>query len=96
MYRINDQQAGLKQCKRIYSLQQFLPRQGVRMRQSWILTLSGKGWWQKQGTPQAHEATGTSWFKELGLYRLSLHITLQSIAPLKETAVSAAGGCTVV
>lgn len=63
----------LKQCKRIYSLQQFLERQGVRKWQSWILALSGKGWWRKSGTPQAHEAMGTGWFNELGLYSLLLN-----------------------
>ncbi len=63
----------LKQCKRVYSVQQFLERQVVRKRQSWILALSGKGWWRKSGTPQAHEAMGTAWFNDLGLYSLSLH-----------------------
>ncbi len=63
----------LKQCKRVYSLQQFLERQGVRKWQSWIFALSGKGWWRKSGTPQAHEAMGTVWFNELGLYSLSLN-----------------------
>ena len=63
----------LKQCKRVYTLQQFLHRQGVATWQSWILALSGKGLWRKSGCPQSCQAMGNDWFAKLGLYSLTLN-----------------------
>lgn len=63
----------LKQCKRVYTLQQFLHRQGVAKWQSWILALSGKGLWRKSGCPQSCQAMGNDWFLKLGLYNLTLN-----------------------
>jgi group II intron reverse transcriptase/maturase len=63
----------LKQCKRTYTLQQFLESMGVKKWQSWILALSGKGHWRKSGCPQAHQAMGTKWFEEQGLFGLALN-----------------------
>jgi hypothetical protein len=70
----------IKQSKRVYTLQQFLHRQGVETWQSWILALSGKGLWRKSGCPQVHQAMGTACFKELKLYSLTLNCeTLNSL-----------------
>jgi len=63
----------IKQCKRVYTLQQFLHHQGVETWQSWILALSGKGIWRKSGCPQACQAMGNAWFTKLGLYSLTLN-----------------------
>ena len=63
----------IKQCKRAHTLQQFLHRQGVAKWQSWILALSGKGFWRKSGCPQSNQAMGNEWFQQLGLYNLTLN-----------------------
>jgi hypothetical protein len=44
---------------------------GVKKWLSWILALSGKGYWRKSGSPQAHQAMGIKWFEEQGLYNLA-------------------------
>ena len=63
----------IKQCKKVITLQRFLKRSGVATWQSWILALSGKGYWRKSGCPQAHQAMGLKWFEAQGLYNLSLN-----------------------
>jgi group II intron reverse transcriptase/maturase len=64
----------LKQCKRVIGMQRFLESQGIPKWQSWILALSGKGYWRKSGCPQAQQAMGTKWFdEEIGLFNLSLN-----------------------
>lgn len=63
----------LKQCKRVITLQQFLKSRGVETWNSWILALSGKGYWCKSGCPQAHQALSNKWFDEIGLYNLTLN-----------------------
>ena len=63
--------ARLKQRKRPKSIAEFLQSLGVPEWRAWILALSGKGWWRKAGTPQAHEAMSTAWFKSQGLVSLS-------------------------
>jgi group II intron reverse transcriptase/maturase len=65
----------LKQCKRVFTLQQFLKSRGVETWQSWILASSGKGYWRKSGCPQMHQALSIKWFDEVGLYNLSLNYT---------------------
>ena len=66
----------LKQCKRAITLKRFLKSLGVPNWQSWILALSGKGWWRKSGCPQVHQAMSLKWFKDLGLYNLSENYVL--------------------
>jgi hypothetical protein len=62
-------------------LQQFLHRQGVEKWQSWLLALSGKGYWRKSGCPQSNQAMGKEWFQQLGLYNLTFHYkTLNHLA----------------
>lgn len=69
----------LKQCKKVSTLQKFLKKRGVDTWQSWILALSGKGYWRKSGCPQAHQALNNKWFEEEGLYNLTLnHARLNS------------------
>ena len=34
---------------------------------AWMLALTGKGWWRRADTPQAHRAMNLEWFKEMGL-----------------------------
>jgi group II intron reverse transcriptase/maturase len=63
----------IKQCKRVYTLQQFLHRQGVAAWQSWILALSGKGLWRKSGCSRVCQAMGNDWFVKLGLYSLTMN-----------------------
>lgn len=61
----------LKQCKRTITIKRFLRSLGVPNWQSWILALSGKGWWRKSGCPQVHQAMNLEWFRTLGLYNMS-------------------------
>lgn len=63
----------LKQCKRTITLQRFLKSQGVESWQSWILALSGKGYWRKSGCPQANQSMSNRWFNDVGLYNLTLN-----------------------
>lgn len=63
----------IKQSNRVHTLQQFLHRQGVEKCQSWILVLSGKGYWNKSGCPQSNQAMRIEWFQKLGLYNLTFN-----------------------
>ena len=63
----------IKQTKRVIGLVRFLKKQGVVTYQSWIIALSGVGWWRKSATPQIHQAMGNSWFNEQNLFNLSLN-----------------------
>lgn len=66
----------LKQCKRTITLKRFLSSLGIPNWQSWILALSGKGWWRKSGCPQVHQAMNLKWLEGLGLYNLSNNYVL--------------------
>jgi RNA-directed DNA polymerase len=61
----------LKQRKRAKPIADFLQRLGVPEWSAWRLALSGKGWWRKSGSPQAHQAMNIAWFREQGLVGLS-------------------------
>ena len=61
----------LKQRKRAKPIADFLMDQGVPEWRSWILALSGKGWWRMSGSPQANEAMSIQWFQEVGLINLA-------------------------
>lgn len=61
----------LKQRKRAKPIADFLQGLGVPEWNAWILALSGKGWWRKSGTPQAHQAMSIAWFRAQGLVSLS-------------------------
>ncbi len=63
----------IKQTKRAIGLVRFLKKQGVESYQSWIIALSGVGWWRKSAAPQIHQAMGNSWFREQNLFNLSLN-----------------------
>lgn len=63
----------IKPCKRTITLQRFLESMGVEKWQSWILALSGIGYWRKSNCPQSQQAMGLRWFEELGLYNLTLN-----------------------
>jgi len=58
----------LKQCKRTIGIYRFIRKLGVPDWRSWILALSGKGWWRLAGSPAAHEAMNNQWFKVIGLF----------------------------
>jgi RNA-directed DNA polymerase len=60
----------LKQCKRVKTIADFLQSLGVPEWRSWLLALSGKGWWRMSGSPQAHEAMKKAWFQVEGLVDL--------------------------
>mgnify|MGYP001818642681 FL=1 len=61
----------LKQRKRAKPIADFLMEQGVPEWRSWLLSLSGKGWWRMAGSPQANEAMSTQWFQKVGLVNLT-------------------------
>jgi len=61
----------LKQYKRTITLKHFLKNLGVLNWQSWILALSGKGWWRKSGCAQVYQAMNLKWFEDLGLFNMS-------------------------
>jgi len=61
----------LKQRKRAKPIADFLQSQGMPEWRAWLLALSGKGWWRKAGSPQAHEAMTSAWFESLGLESLT-------------------------
>jgi RNA-directed DNA polymerase len=63
----------LKQCKRTKATADFLTECGVPQWQSWILALSGKGWWRMAGSPQAAQAMSIMWFERQGLKSLAGH-----------------------
>jgi len=63
----------IKQTKRTIGLVRFLKKQGVVTYQSWIIALSGVGWWRKSSAPQIHQAMGNFWFREQNLFNLSLN-----------------------
>ena len=63
----------IKQTKRVIGLVRFLKKQGVVTYQSWIIALSGVGWWRKSASPQIHQAMGNFWFREQNLFNLSLN-----------------------
>lgn len=63
----------IKQTKRTIGLVRFLKKQGVVNYQSWIIALSGVGWWRKSAAPQIHQAMGNLWFREQNLFNLSLN-----------------------
>jgi len=69
----------LKRLKRAKTMVDWLCSHGVPVKRAWLVALSGKGWWRKSGTPQAHEAMGIDWFAEIGLLDpLEKHKTLQN------------------
>ena len=61
----------LKQRKRTKPTADYLRSLGVPEWSAWLLALSGKGWWRKSGSPQAHQAMSKAWFREQGLVSLS-------------------------
>lgn len=63
----------IKQTKRVIGLVRFLKKFGIETWQSWIIALSGKGWWRKSSAPQIHQAMSLSWFEEQNLFNLSLN-----------------------
>ena len=63
----------IKQTKRTIGLVRFLKKQGVVGYQSWIIALSGVGWWRKSAAPQIHQAMNNSWFREQNLFNLSFN-----------------------
>jgi group II intron reverse transcriptase/maturase len=62
----------IKQTKRTIGLVRFLKNRGVPSYQSWIIALSGIGWWRKSAAPQIHQAMDNLWFSEQKLFNLSL------------------------
>lgn len=82
----------IKQCKRVFTLQQFLKRLGVKNWSSWMLAQSGKGHWRKSRSPQVQHAMNNAWFEEQGLYSLVWHY--ERFKNLKKPPCARA--CTVV
>lgn len=63
----------IKQTRRTIGLVRFLKKRDVPCYQSWIIALSGVGWWRKSAAPQIHQAMDNSWFREQNLFNLSLN-----------------------
>jgi hypothetical protein len=63
----------IKQTKRAIGLVRFLKKHGIETYQSWIIALSGVGWWRKSAAPQIHQAMNNSWFREQSLFNLSFN-----------------------
>jgi RNA-directed DNA polymerase len=82
----------IKQCKRVFTLQQFLQKLGVKSWSAWILAGSGKGFWRKSRSPQVQHAMNNQWFEEQGLYNLAWHY--ERFKSLKKPPCARA--CTVV
>lgn len=82
----------IKQCKRVFTLQQFLAKLGVEKWNAWIIALSGKGHWRKSRSPQVQQALNNNWFEEQGLYNLAWHY--ERFKDLKKPPCARA--CTVV
>jgi RNA-directed DNA polymerase len=61
----------LKHCKRCKTIATFLTQHGVPAWNAWRMAASGKGWWRKAKTPQAHGAMTIVWFTKLGLINLT-------------------------
>jgi RNA-directed DNA polymerase len=61
----------LKQRKRVKPIVDFLMDRGVPEWRSWLLALSGKGWWRMAGSPQANEAMPIQWFEKVGMINLT-------------------------
>jgi group II intron reverse transcriptase/maturase len=61
----------LKQCKRAYTIKQFLSNLGIAERSAWLVACSGKGWWRLSATQQAQQAMTNKWFAEQGLFNLA-------------------------
>lgn len=82
----------IKQCKRVFTLQQFLAKLGVKKWNAWIIALSGKRHWRKSGSLQVQQAMNNNWFEEQGLYSLAWHY--ERFKNLKKPPCAKA--CTVV
>ncbi len=61
----------LKQCKRAIGIKRFLSSLGVLEWSSWLIALSGKGWWRLSGAGQVQQAMNNEWFAKQGLYNLT-------------------------
>jgi hypothetical protein len=46
-------------------------QRGLDADAAWTLAGSGKGWWRRAHSPQAHGAMNRAWFDAQGLQRLS-------------------------
>jgi RNA-directed DNA polymerase len=66
----------LKQRKRAKPIADFLMAQGVPEWRSWILALSGKGWWRMSGSPSSNEAMPIQWFEKVGIINLTSRYVL--------------------
>ena len=63
----------IAECKRAKPTVDFLVKHDVPAWRAWLLALSGKGWWRRSGSPQAHEAMTIAWFEKQRLVNLSAH-----------------------
>lgn len=60
----------LKQLKNARTTARWLMQRGIGKAKAWCLAASGKGWWRKSLSPQAHRAMGIGWWKLSGLKSL--------------------------
>jgi hypothetical protein len=63
----------LKQCKRTFTIMEFLKKLGISTNQAWRPALSGKGWWRISNTPQVNQAMSLEWFDKQDLFNLTLN-----------------------
>ena len=57
----------IKQCKRRWTIYQFLQSRGVSKQRAWTVARLRYGWWKLSLHPATHKAMSLKWFKELGL-----------------------------
>ncbi len=63
----------LKQCKRAIGIVRWLRKLGMTTKRSWLIALSGKGWWRLSNTPAVNEAMSIPWFQSMDFFSLSHH-----------------------
>jgi RNA-directed DNA polymerase len=69
----------LKQCKRKIGIVRWLRRLGMETKRSWLVALSGKGWWRLSNSPAINEAMNKEWFAANGYYSLGANYTRYKI-----------------
>ena len=69
----------LKQCKRKIGIVRWLRKLGMETKRSWLVALSGKGWWRLSNSPAINEAMNKEWFATNGYYSLTANYTRYKI-----------------
>ena len=71
---------GLKRCKRVRTMIDFLTGHGVTRVGAIKLASSGKGWWRLTDATQVKQAMSIAWFTALGLTSMADHHAALNLA----------------